>query len=206
MFQTPSVLTSQTMGHTWHKDGTHTYSYGWTTAVRLSPVFRSSCSTDCSPSWCSGSTRLLNSEVRSRHSAAARPSLVERPGANRVSSGLWRSWLFAASTVLLHRIELQRRHRRVTDLYWRRWLRSASTTALVVPIMRHTTIGDCAFPAAAAVCGTVYRRLLCCCHYYRSSRRDWKPNSFCALTPTSDFTPIDCCCHFLRIHLFCVVT
>src|SRR5664279_2316410 len=35
----------------------------------------------------SGSTRFLSSEVRSRHSAAARPSLVARPGANRVPSG-----------------------------------------------------------------------------------------------------------------------
>src|SRR5664279_752875 len=35
----------------------------------------------------SGSTRFLSSEVRSRHSAAARPSLVACPGANRVPSG-----------------------------------------------------------------------------------------------------------------------
>src|SRR5664279_2333113 len=36
---------------------------------------------------CSGSTRFLTSEVRSRHSAAARSPLVACPGANRVPSG-----------------------------------------------------------------------------------------------------------------------
>src|SRR5664279_2595912 len=39
---------------------------------------------------------------------------------------------------------------RVADLDSRRRLRSASTTALVVPRMRHSTIGDRAFPVAAA--------------------------------------------------------
>src|SRR5664279_2654694 len=39
---------------------------------------------------------------------------------------------------------------RVSDLDSRRRLRSASTTALVVSRMQHSTIGDRAFPAAAA--------------------------------------------------------
>ena len=38
----------------------------------------------------------------------------------------------------------------VADLDARRSLRSASTSTLVVPVMRLSTVGDCAFPVAAA--------------------------------------------------------
>jgi len=121
---------------------------GLTTAMRRLPDCRTINLVGCSPCW----TLLLDwcsqPESTSPSSAAPWPALAASAATNWFQAG--------GAHVPLSPPYLADELCRVADVDSRRRLRSASTSTFIVPPMRHSTIGDRAFPAAASrVCNSL---------------------------------------------------
>jgi len=96
---------------------------------------------------CDSSSRVLVAEVRFRDATSTTAALAEGGAADRVQA---RCSCLPLSSWSCTTIPCQR-HPRVADLGMWRHLCSASTHALVVPPLRLSTVGDRAFPVAAAL-------------------------------------------------------
>ena len=133
-----------------HKKSVAWCSQDSTTAQRLLPVFRSSSSMDRLQSVQNAAARLIFRARRHDHVRPLLSSLHWLRVTERISFRLavlvYRCLHDSAPGYLAS--DLQRV--RVSDLGARRRLRSSSTSALVAPRTVRATIGDRAFPAAAA--------------------------------------------------------
>ena len=94
----------------------------------------------------SSPTRLLGEAIRTHHDAAPRSSLVAGAGAYTVSSLCVLTYRCLNGTAPSY---LAESICRVADVEGRRHLRSSATTALIVPPVRRSTLGDRSFPVAA---------------------------------------------------------